>query len=156
MLDAKDRDPWPTEVVERIAKLIEPVRERVYVGTPADWNLRKLRAVDPDVALTFDPMYYVNERERGSAGRWREQLRTLLGLAPGIGELHVRLSLLERMRAEGCDVAEIVHAAGVALDTWTLNAGTERWRERLAFALESGVDIVSTDTARQLAAAARS
>lgn len=155
MLDAKDKDPWPDEVVERLVGLIEPVRERVYLGTPADWNLRKVRAADPRIALTFDPMYYVNERERGSAGRWRAQLETLLGLVPGIRELHLRLSLVERMRADGCDAAEVVHAAGVAMDTWTLNAGSERWRERLAFAVESGTDIVSTDTARDLAAAMR-
>ena len=62
MLDAKDGAPWSSETVERLAALIAPVRERVYVGTPADWNLRRLRAVDPDVALTFDPQYYLEAK----------------------------------------------------------------------------------------------
>ncbi len=38
---------------------------------------------------------------------------------------------------------------------WTLNAGTPRWRERLTRALAAGVDVVTSDTPRTLAAAAR-
>jgi glycerophosphoryl diester phosphodiesterase len=78
----------------------------------------------------------------------------MLRLVPGASEAHVRLTLFERMLDDGvADAAALFHAHGLALDVWTLNAGTPRWRERLARAVAAGVDIVTTDTPRELAAA---
>ncbi len=177
MLDAKDEEPWPRPVVERLARLIAPVRDRVFVGSPADWNLRRLRRVDPDVALAFDPQYYLERRSSrvplpppGAYGYrdahplafrrsvpvaeyLRERLVTLATQVPGIRELHIRLSLFEQMRDDGADVCAIVHQAGPLVDVWTLDAGTPRWRERLSRALDAGVDIVTTNTPHQLAGA---
>jgi hypothetical protein len=48
------------------------------------------------------------------------------------------------------------HSLGLKLDVWTLDAGTPRWRERLARIVASGADIVTTNTAREFAAAGRS
>ncbi len=180
MLDAKDEAPWPLALVERIAALIEPVRERVFVGSPADWNLRRLRAADPEIALTFDPMYYLERKGAsgplpGRVGAYgyrddhplafrrtvetaeylRERLEILCAQVPRVTELHVNVALFEQMQGDGCDVADVVHGAGALLDVWTLDAGKERWRERLALALDAGADIVTTNTARELAAAAR-
>lgn len=180
MLDAKDEDPWPGALAERIAALIAPVRERVFVGSPADWNLRRLRSVDPDVALAFDPQYYLDRkgsrrpvpRAVGAYGYrddhplahqrtvapdeyLRERLAHLCTYVPGAREIHVDIALFEQMEDDGCDVAGVVHAAGARLDVWTLDAGRARWRELLARALRSGADIVTTNTARALAAAAR-
>jgi glycerophosphoryl diester phosphodiesterase len=180
MLDAKDEAPSPPALVERIARLIEPVRERVFVGSPADWNLRRLRAVDPSVAVTFDPQYYLDRKGSrsplpGAAGAYgyhdahplafrrtlpvaeylRERLEGLCRLVPGIRELHLHLALFEEMVDDGLDVCSVVHDAGAAVDVWTLDAGTPRWRERLAGALRAGVDIVTTNTPRELSAAAR-
>jgi glycerophosphoryl diester phosphodiesterase len=181
MLDAKDHAPWPRRTIERLAQLIGPVRERVFVGTPADWNLTRLRAVDPDVAVAFDPQYYLDRlqrRERMSppkgaygyhdahplarrrtvpaADYLRERLEQLCRVVPGTREVHLRLSLVERMLDEGLDVAGMVHVVGARLDVWTLNAGTRRWRQRFARIIEAGADIVTSDTPRELAAAARS
>jgi glycerophosphoryl diester phosphodiesterase len=181
MLDAKDEAPWSATEVDRIARLIEPVRDRIFVGTPADWNLRRLRAVDPDITLAFDPMYYLEAKGSrsplpGAAGAYgyhdahplafrrtttvgeylRERLVGLCQLVPGIRELHVRLTLFEQMRADGVDVVGIVHGEGVLVDVWTLDSGTARWRERLEAALDAGVDIVTTNTPRELSAVASS
>lgn len=178
MLDAKDEAPWPGHVVAQIASLIAPVRERIFVGTPADWNLRRLRSIDPDVALAFDPQYYLDHKKSrspvpgaGSAYGYhdahplafrrtvpadeylRERLEDLLRLVPGIRELHVNLALFEEMLIDGLDVSAIVHEAGALIDVWTLDAGTPHWRERLERALAAGVDVVTTDTPRELAAA---
>jgi hypothetical protein len=177
MLDAKDEAPWPAYVVAQIASLIAPVRERILVGTPADWNLRRLRKVDPDVTLAFDPQYYLDHKNSrsplpgaGSAYGYhdahplafrrtvpaneylRERLEGLLRLVPGIRELHVNLALFEEMLIDGLDVSAIVHQAGALIDVWTLDAGTPQWRERLVRALAAGVDIVTTNTPRELAA----
>jgi glycerophosphoryl diester phosphodiesterase len=179
MLDAKDEAPWSPAEVERIARLIEPVRDRVFVGSPADWNLRRLRATDPDVALAFDPQYYFDRKGSrsplpGGAGAYgyhdahplafrrtvpvaeyvRERLEGLARLVPGIREMHLHLGLFEQMQGDGVDVCAVVHGAGAQVDVWTLDAGTPRWRERLERALAAGVDIVTTNTPRELSAVA--
>lgn len=180
MLDAKDAAPWPAETVERLAELIAPVRERVFVGTGADWNLRRLHVVDPEVALTFDPLFYLETKNSDSplpgregaygyhdahplafrrtvpvAEYLRERIVFLLGLVPGIREFHVRMALFEQMRADDFDVVAAVHDAGALIDLWTLDAGTTAWRERLIRALGAGTDIVTTNTPRALARAAQ-
>jgi glycerophosphoryl diester phosphodiesterase len=64
--------------------------------------------------------------------------------------------MLERILDDGvADIAEIFHSLGIKLDVWTLDAGTARWRERLARIAAAGVDIVTTNTALALARAAR-
>jgi glycerophosphoryl diester phosphodiesterase len=178
MLDAKDDGPWPEPLVQQIASLIAPVRDRIFVGSPADWNLRRLRRVDPDVTLAFDPQYYLDHKTSrsplpgaGSAYGYhdahplasrrtipaaeylRERLEVLLRLVPGIRELHVNLRLFEEMLDDGLDVSAVVHEAGVRIDVWTLDAGTPQWQERLTRALAAGVDIVTTNTPRELASA---
>ena len=178
MLDAKDDAPWTEAEVRQIASLIAPVRDRIFVGSPADWNLRRLRAVDADVTLAFDPMYYLDHKGSrsplpgaGSAYGYhdahplafrrtvpaaeylRERLEVLLHLVPGIRELHVNLKLFEEMLVDGVDVSAIVHEAGAVIDVWTLDARTPQWHERLQRALAAGVDIVTTNTPRELAAA---
>ena len=178
MLDAKDNAPWSSETVERLAALIAPVRERIFVGTPADWNLRRLRAVDQDVALTFDPQYYLEAKGSDSplpgrdgaygyhdahplafrrtvppAAYLRERVAALLDLVPGIREFHVRLALFEQMEDDGFNVIAAAHDAGVLVDLWTLDAGTPRWHERLVRALDAGTDILTTNTPRELSRA---
>jgi glycerophosphoryl diester phosphodiesterase len=179
MLDAKDGAPWSSETVERLATIIEPVRERVFVGSGADWNLRRLHGVDPEIALTFDPLFYLETKDSdsplpGAGGAYgyhdahplafqrtvpvrdylRERIAFLLGVVPGIRELHVRMSLFEQMRLDDFDVVAAVHDAGARIDLWTLDAGTAAWRERLIRALDAGTDIVTTNTPRALARAA--
>jgi hypothetical protein len=73
---------------------------------------------------------------------------------PGIVEMHVRLETFERMQGDGfADLADVLHRADVSLDVWTLDAGTRGWRERLARAVESGADMITTNTPRALGAA---
>lgn len=60
------------------------------------------------------------------------------------------------MRDDGFeDVARFVHSHGLLLDVWTLNAGMPQWRERLSAALAAGVDVITSDTPRGLAAATK-
>jgi glycerophosphoryl diester phosphodiesterase len=64
--------------------------------------------------------------------------------------------MFERMLDDGVsDAAEIFHELGIKVDVWTLDAGGARWRERFTRVLAAGVDIVTTNTARALAEAAR-
>jgi glycerophosphoryl diester phosphodiesterase len=178
MLDAKGDAPWPAAVVTRLLREIEPVRSRIFVGSPADWNLRRLRDADPALTLAFDPQYYLTwssrtEKLPGRVGAYgyqdthplalrrtspardylRERFETLAGLVPSAREMHLRLAFFERMLGDGFNAADFLHSVGVLTDVWTIDAGTRAWRERVARAISSGVDIVTTNTPRQVSAA---
>jgi glycerophosphoryl diester phosphodiesterase len=179
-LDVNDVDPWPYSRVDELARLVEPVRSRVIFGGCADWNLRRLVQVDSRIRVGFTPTFYLDwvptnivpdelpgdvgaygYRDRHPLARTRnqppsdylwERLNALLRLVPGACEMHIRLSLFEHMQSDGLgDTAHRLHRAGLRVDVWTLDAGTEYWRARLTNAVWAGVDIITTNTARQLA-----
>lgn len=184
-LDLKDTQPLPWPRAEELARLIDPVRERVVLNSVADWNLRRLLEVDPTLPVGFDPMAHLDwvpvgqewdgeGLPRGAYGyldaHWlarervtpvrdylADRLGGILRLVPGVREVHVRLSMFERMLDDGvADAAAFFHRHGLRLDVWTLDAGTPDWENRLARALAAGADIVTTNTPRALAAAGRS
>ena len=176
-LDAKDVLPWPWPAVELLARLVEPVRDRVVFGSAADWNLRRLLQVDDKVPVGFNPHYYIDWTSRrqllpgrrgvygyrddyplarrrtvGVADYLRDRLDVLLHLVPTTREVHLRLVFFERMLRDGLDdAATLIHDAGALVDVWTLDAGTRGWRQRLDRAVAAGVDIVTTNTPRELA-----
>jgi glycerophosphoryl diester phosphodiesterase len=179
-LNASDVEPWPYARVDELARLVEPVRERVIFGGRADWNLRRLEQVDPRLRVGFNPALYLDwlptdtapdefpgevgaygYRDRHPLARARnqapsdyvwERVNALSRLVPGVRELHLRLSLFEHMQSDGLgDTAHRLRRAGCRVEVWTLDAGTPDWQARLTGAIWAGVDIVSTNTAQQLA-----
>ena len=85
-----------------------------------------------------------------------DRIGALVRLVPGARDIHVRLLAFEHMLEDGLtDLPDFLHAQGMLLDVWTLNAGTPRWRERLEGALAAGADVITTETPRDLADAAR-
>jgi glycerophosphoryl diester phosphodiesterase len=181
-LDMMDLDPLPWPRVEELVQLAQPARQQV-VFNGADWNLRRLLAVDSSLMVGFDPAPYLDwvpegaeaeeqiDLPRGAYGYLdahnlaarrltpvadylADRFGGILRLVPGVREAHLRLAAFERMLDDGVsDAAGLFHRQGLLLDVWTLDAGTPRWRERLARALAAGVDMVTTNTARELAAA---
>ena len=179
-LDLKDLAPYTSAQAETIARAVQPLKARGHFSTPADWNLRRLLAVDPTLRVSLNPHCYIDTdldedvglpvgaygyRDAHPLARQRvsttpEYLRDRLGgimrLVPGLLEAHVRVAMVERMREDGiADVAEMFHPLGIKLDVWTLDADTPRWRERFATIVAAGADIVTTNTAPALARAAR-
>ena len=183
-LDLKDWRPWPWPRVEELVQLVQPVKERVIFGGGADWNLRRLLRVDPTLGVGFTITDYLDwvppgEKVDPHPGVWgaygyldahplarersgpthdylRDRLGGILRLVPGARETHIRLYTVERMLDDGLDdLADLVHGLGLLLDVWTLDADTPNWQARLARALQAGADVVTTNTPRQLAQAAR-
>jgi glycerophosphoryl diester phosphodiesterase len=181
-LDLKDWEPWPWPRVEELARLLEPVKDRITFGGVADWNLRRLLHVDPTLPMGFTITQYLDwvpesttpdsipgvrgaygyldrhpisrERHGPTADYLRDRFTGLLRLVPNVRDLHIRLLAVERMLDDGfTDLPDLVHAQGSLLDVWTLNAETPRWRERLARALAIGADVVTSSTPRDLARA---
>jgi glycerophosphoryl diester phosphodiesterase len=180
-LDAKDVEPWPYSRVEELARLVEPVRDRVIFGGCADWNLRRLVHVDSRIQVGFTPTFYLDwvppgvapddlPGELGAYGYWDrhplararnqpvsdylwERINGLARLVPGAREMHIRLSLFERMQSDGLgDTAHRLRRAGVRVDVWTLDAGSPDWQARLTNAVWAGADVITSNTAQQLAA----
>lgn len=179
-LDLKDWEPWPWPRVEELARLLQPVKDRVTFGGVADWNLRRLQRVDPTLPMGFTITQYLDwvpettkpDRIPGVRGAYgyldahplarertgptvdylRDRLTGLLRLVPNLRDLHVRLLAVERMLDDGLtDLADLVHDQGMLLDVWTLNAETPNWRQRLQRALDLGADVVTSATPRTLA-----
>jgi len=179
-LDLKDLAPYTRPQAVALARAAQPLKERAHFSTPADWNLRRLLAVDPTLRVSLNPHCYIDteldddtrlpvgaygyrdahplarERVSTTADYLRDRFGGIMRLVPGIVEVHLRIGMLERILDDGVtDVAEIFHSLGLGVDVWTLDAGTPRWRERFARIVAAGADIVTTNTPRALASAAR-
>ena len=162
--------------------MLQPVKDRITFGGVADWNLRRLRHVDPTLPMGFTITQYLDwvpegtkpdplpgvfgaygyldahplarERLGSTADYLQDRMSGLLRMVPNVRDLHVRLLLVERMLDDGfVSLPDLVHAQGALLDVWTLNAGTPNWRARLDRALEIGADVITSSTPRQLALA---
>ncbi|HEU5228725.1 MAG TPA: glycerophosphodiester phosphodiesterase family protein [Ktedonobacteraceae bacterium] len=179
-LDMKDLQPLPWPRVEELARLAQPVKDRV-IFSATDWNLRRLLTVDSSLLVGFNPAAYLDwlpedcdaRLPRGAYGYldrhplawWRltsvddylsDRLGGILRLVSGLREAHLRLDAFEQMLADGvAHAAELFHREGVELDVWTLDAGTPQWHERLARVVAAGVDMITTNTAREIAEAGR-
>ncbi len=179
-LDLKDLAPYNRPQAEALVRAVQPLKDRGHFSCPADWNLRRLLMIDPSLLVSLNPHCYIDteldddvrlpigaygyrdahplatERVSTTAEYLRDRFGGIMRLVPGIIEAHLRVDMLERVLDDGvADVAEIFHSLGMKLDAWTLDAGTPRWRERLERIVAAGVDIVTTNTARELAVAGR-
>ena len=180
-LDLKDLAPYTSAQAEALVRAVQPLKERGHFSCPADWNLRRLLTIDPTLSVSLNPHCYIDteldqdvqlpmgaygyrdahplarERLSTTTEYLRDRLGGIMRLVPGVSEAHLRVEMLERILDDGfADVAEFFHSLGMKLDVWTLDAGTPEWRERFERIANAGVDIVTTNTPRELAAAARS
>src|SRR5207245_2150043 len=157
MLDAKGDAPWPKDRVTELVRLVEPVRDRIFFGSPADWNLRRLRAADSALTLAFDPQYYLTwssktEKLPGRVGAYgyqdthplalrragptadylRERFEMLLALVPDAREVHLRLGFFERMLDDGFNAAEFLHLPEPHRELVVdLRGDATRWRQAI-------------------------
>ncbi len=181
-LDLKPNIFLSDAVLTRLAADLRPFRGRVRVTSPADWALRRLRAIAPELALGFDPLLYLEldeERSRDPrlppfrrgaygyrddhplAGRrwgtaadyWAARAEVLWAQAPWEGVWYVRARLLARALDDGFDWIADLHRRGAAVDAWTLDADRP---EDVALArrlLTHGLDRITTNDAPALASA---
>lgn len=178
-LDLKDLTPYPRRQAEALARIVQPISARAHFSTPADWNLRRILAVDPTLLVSLNPHSYIDTKDEselklplGAYGYRdahplakrrlttteeyvRDRLSGIMRLVPGVAEAHLRIEMFERMLDDDAEAAEIFRDLGIKVDVWTLDADTPRWRERFARVVAGGADIVTTNTAPALGAAAR-
>jgi glycerophosphoryl diester phosphodiesterase len=171
-IDIKDERPWPADRVDEILTRLAPIRERVTLAGCNDETLRRLAAADGSLSTGFNPALHLDwlplRRRRelvGTAGPdgWlnrtgaqglRARLAVLRSLVPAAQELHLRLEAFERLARESAtNPVDELHAYGLGVDVWTLDAGMDRWQERMHAAVAAGVDMITTTSAPALARA---
>jgi len=167
-------------ILSQLVADLQPVKDRVRVTSPSDWALRRLRALDPELALGFDPLLYLARDEgqgrdaevppfrRGAYGyyddhplasrRWgpaadylAARAEALWAQAPTGLIWYVDGRLQGKALDDGFDWIAYLHGRGAEVDAWTLDA---RRPELLALARRlaaGGVDRITTNDAPALA-----
>jgi glycerophosphoryl diester phosphodiesterase len=179
-LDLKPHAPLTSAVLENLLRWIEPVKDQIRVTSVADWALRRLRELDPDLSLGFDPLLYLDvetgeERHappfRVGAYGYRDdhplstrvwgapadylaaRAEALWVQAPAGTAWYIRASILDQILHHGFDWIAHLHARGAEVDAWTLDAGKPGHIERTRRLVAAGIDRVTTNDAPRLAAA---
>jgi glycerophosphoryl diester phosphodiesterase len=174
-LDLNDRGPLTEERVRGLAEIVEPIGKRAIVSSGRDWNLRAIAREAPEVPLGFDPDQYFDARRWLSAGLparrgaygyrddhplaaertqsvetyVRERFDILLAQVPTARELFINYRLLLQLESDGVLLPEFLHQRGVAVSAWTLDFDGERSLQTLRKLAGTGVERVTTNTARQ-------
>jgi glycerophosphoryl diester phosphodiesterase len=180
-LDLKPEAILSDNLLKRLLRLIEPAKSKIRVSSPADWALRRLRVLDSELLLGFDPFLYLDVSAKGhlrgtppfrvgaygyrddhplGSRRWgspRDYLATraeaLCLQVPDNKMWYLRASLLGRALDEGFDWIDYLHAQGAEITAWTLDSGKRGDVELAQRLVAAGVDRISTNDAPNLAAA---
>jgi glycerophosphoryl diester phosphodiesterase len=182
-VDYKNLLPFPDdEPLRRLLKIIAPLGQRVIVSSIADWQLRKLRRLAPELPLGLDIQFYLDwhlpeempdprafPHHLGAYGYWDDhplamervwsiadylcdRCGMLLGAVPGASVFYVRHHLLAQSLKDGFNWAEMLHQSNVKLDAWTLDVGDPVGESNLPMLVAAGVDFITTNTPLALAA----
>lgn len=180
-LDFKNVFPLPDdEPLQRLVKIIEPIGERALVSSGADWQLRKLRHIAPDLLLGFDIMYYIDwepvdkvrdprafPKRRGAYGYYddhmlatqrlwtvseylQDRCESFMGLVPETSVFYIDYHLLTQSLKDGFNWADALHARGIKLDAWTMDSTNPIAVESLVPLRDAGVDLFTTNTPHAL------
>lgn len=177
-IDFKNVTPFADdEPLLRLARIIEPLAERVVVSSVADWQLRRLRRLAPWLHLGFDVQAhldlgapdaerfpqrlgaygYLDDHPLGAQRIWstaqylEDRFHTLLPLVPRVAAFYVRHTLVARALEDGFEAAAFLHEHGVRLAAWTLDVGNADAERNLPALVAAGVDLFTSNTPRALA-----
>ncbi|TAK63332.1 MAG: hypothetical protein EPO22_06655 [Dehalococcoidia bacterium] len=172
-LDWKDLRLVPPARLRALAEVVAPIRERIIVSAPQDWNLRRLRAAAPEVPQGFDPGHYIDHtieqhavvlpRQMGAYG-YRDDHPMAFGRgnpvvdylesrmeglslqAPGAREYFLNFRLVLQMLGDGFNPVAWLHERGIGANAWTADypVATIPMIERL---IEAGIERITTNTA---------
>jgi glycerophosphoryl diester phosphodiesterase len=172
-LDLKDWRPLSDERVHALIDTVAPIKERVIVSTGQDWNLRILHETDEYLPIGFDPGHYIDHASEqtpfflprnvgaygyrddhplalgrtGDVAAYLAERFAMLALqAHGSREFFVSHRLVLRMLDDGFNVAEFLHATGIAANAWTPDYTEPASVVMLRRLLDAGIDRVTTNT----------
>ena len=181
-LDFKNTRPFASpEPLERLARLVEPLGERVLISSGADWQLRLLRKLAPDLALGFDIQAYLRwlpeesrheeeppqrlgaygyfddhilarERSWSLPAYLSDRCESLANLVPGVRVLYLNYPLISQSLQDGFNWAESLHQRGILLDAWTMDVTQPAALQAAPALRAAGVDLFTSNTPLALAA----
>jgi len=181
-IDFKQHVPLTDAVLNDLLRVIKPVKERVRVTSIADWALRRLRVLDNDLLLGFDPLLYLDVEMEGErdeinlpfrknaygylddhplgshrgetpADYLAARAESLIAQSPPDIIWYINVRLLANALNDGFDWIAYLHKRGFQVDAWTLNPDQ---REQVILArrlVEVGIDRITTNDAPRLAIA---
>lgn len=180
-LDFKNAVPFASdEPLTRLAQLVAPLGKRVIVSSGADWQLRRLHTLAPDLRLGFDIMWYLDwsadpanrhaqeppfkigaygylddslyaQRKIWNAARYLEdRCESLMGLLPYAEIWYVRHTFIARCLDDEFDLSAFLHARNVKLDAWTLDIGNPVAETNARRLRDIGTDLITTNTPRKM------
>ncbi len=177
-VDFKNVNPFPVdEPLERLASLLAPISDQVIVSSMADWQLRKLNRIAPELEIGFDPaMYLAHYTDEASEHDWppykrgayglfddsliareaiwskadylRDRCETLMNQLPVATILFINYLLLLESLDAGFDWAAHLHSNGKKLAAWTMDA--PKGNEAAIQVAAMGVDYLTTNTPQAL------
>jgi glycerophosphoryl diester phosphodiesterase len=172
-LDLKDWRPMTVGRLRALDDLVAPVRTRIIVSSGQDWNLLRLRAEAPQIAMGFDPGFYlahptedanaVLPRSRGAYGYLddhplalgrnvetaaylRDRFEMLLLQVPGSREFFLSYRLALMMLDDGFNAAAFLHEHAIEANVWTPDYQGPQSVAPVARLLDAGFDRVTTNT----------
>ncbi len=181
-LDLKPYNALDTKSLMQLIERLKPVKDRVRVTSEADWILRHLHSLDPELPLGFDPLLYLDlswdeEGERG-APPYREgaygyldehplasrcwgptadylaaRAEALWVQAPPGAFWYINAQVLARALDDGFDWIADLHSRGARVDAWTLDPDRPIHVALAKRLAGQGVDRITTNDAPALAQA---
>lgn len=177
-LDLKPYAPLTPTSLRSLVNWIKPVQHSVMVSSVADWAVRVLNKIAPDLLLGFDPLLYLDlvqkePREEGippfrlgafgylddhplAVQRWGKlseyfeaRAETLLQQVPSGITWFINAQLLDEAMNAGFHWIKYLQEAGNTVDAWTLDMDRSDLAMRMK---ESGVDYLTTNQLHEIAA----
>lgn len=177
-LDLKPYSPLTPESMRNLVNWIKPVQHSVMVSSVADWALRVLHKMVPDLLLGFDPLLYLDlveeePREDGippfrvgafgylddhplAVQRWGKlneyfaaRAEALLQQVPAGITWFINAQLLDEAKDAGFNWIKYLQETGNTVNAWTLDMDRLDLASRMA---ESGVDYITTNQLPEMAA----
>jgi glycerophosphoryl diester phosphodiesterase len=181
-LDLKPDCPLDPTPLTRLVERLRSVKDRVRVTSPGDWLVRRLRALDPDLPLGFDPLLYLDldsEEDEGrdvppfrqgaygylddhplASQRWGRpadylaaRAEALWLQASAVAVWYINARLLGRALDEGFDWIAYLHERGAQVAAWTLDPDNPEAVVLARRLAERGVDRITTNDAPAMARA---
>lgn len=169
------------EYLRRLARIIEPLEDRVIVSSGADWHLRQLKRIAPWLDVGFDIGFYLDWRDpswkaepenppyqRGvydynddhifarnrllsPSDYLAQRCEMLFNQVPTASIWYISHYLLVRCLQDGFNMAAWLHHRNIKLDAWTLDADKPIAVTHATRLKNAGVDLFTTNTPFALA-----
>ncbi len=181
-LDTKPDGLSDPAVMASLVQRLQPVKHRVRLSSEADWLVRRLQALDPDLPLGFDPLLYLEQlddewgerdhapfrlgaygylddhplasRRWGSAADYlAARAEALCAQAPGVGMWYIRARVLAHALDDGFDWIAYLHGRGTRVTSWTLDPDNPASVALARRLAGQGVDRITTNDPEGMARA---